>query len=124
MHVYMHFFGLSIPSYGLMIVIGTFIANVIGFFLVKKEKKNFDDFILVEAYCILGGFIGAKLLYFIVSFNDIEWNRFFEKEYMDRPFNLHISHGLHFHSILRRYYIPDTFLLLSTAVATAGLGAT
>ncbi|MBR3056960.1 MAG: prolipoprotein diacylglyceryl transferase [Clostridiales bacterium] len=83
MHIYMHLFGLSIPSYGLMIVIGAFLANVIGYFLVKKEKKDFDDFILVEAYCILGGFIGAKLLYFIVSFNDIEWNRFFEKEYLD-----------------------------------------
>ncbi|MBR2750003.1 MAG: prolipoprotein diacylglyceryl transferase [Clostridiales bacterium] len=83
MHIFFNIFGRQIPAYGLLIVLGAFIANVIGYFLVKHEKKSFDDFMLVEAYCILGGFLGAKILYLIVTFNDIEWNRIFEADYFN-----------------------------------------
>ena len=83
MHIFFNIFGRQVPAYGLLIVLGAFIANVIGYFLVKHEKKSFDDFMLVEAYCILGGFLGAKILYLIVTFNDIEWNRIFEADYFN-----------------------------------------
>jgi len=81
MHVFINLFGFKIPSYGLMIVLGGLLANLIGALMLKKDGKSFDDFILLEAYCILGGGIGAKLLYLIVSYKEIEWSRFFEKEY-------------------------------------------
>ncbi len=81
MHVYFHIFGKEIPAYGLMIVLGALLANAIAAILVKKEKREFDDLLLIEAYCILGGFLGAKLLYLIVSIKDIDWSRFFEPEY-------------------------------------------
>ena len=81
MHIFFNIFGRQIPAYGLLIFLGGFFANIIGYFYIKNEKKDFDDLILIEAYCILGGFLGAKLLYLLVTFNEIEWNRFFEAEY-------------------------------------------
>lgn len=85
MKVYYEIFGLKIPSYGTMIVLGALIANVICFLMViKKDKKDPLDLIILEAYGLLGGFIGSKLLYIIVSFDDIEWNRITELEYFSR----------------------------------------
>ena len=81
MHVFFHIFGKEVPAYGLLIVLGTFIANAIGAILIKKDKREFDDLLLIEAYCILLGFTGAKILYLLVSIKDIEWSRFFELEY-------------------------------------------
>ena len=63
MHVYLHLFGLTIPSYGLLIASGVVIGNIIAFFVLKHEKLDFNDWMILEAYCILGGFLGAKLLY-------------------------------------------------------------
>ena len=56
MHVYFHLFGLNIPAYGTMIATGVLLANLIAYFLIKRDGKTFDDLLLVEAYAILGGF--------------------------------------------------------------------
>ncbi len=77
MHVYFHIFGLSIPAYGTMIALGVLIANIIGLIIISKDKKDKYDFVLVESYAALGGFLGAKILYLIVSAKDIEWGRVF-----------------------------------------------
>ena len=81
MHVYFHIFGKDIPAYGLMIVLGTLLANAIAAIIIKKEKREFDDVLLIEAYCILFGFLGAKLLYLLVTIKEIDWSRFFEPDY-------------------------------------------
>ena len=73
MHVYFSIFGLNIPGYGLCITLGVIVANLAALYFVRKEGRRFDDLILIEAYCLLGAFVGAKLLYIIVSFNDIDW---------------------------------------------------
>ena len=62
MHVYLHLFGLTIPSYGLLIASGVVIGNIIAFFVLKHEKLDFNDWMILEAYCILGGFLGANAL--------------------------------------------------------------
>jgi len=77
MQVYINIFGRQIPSYGLMIVTGLIVANVIGFFIQRKNKREFEDLLLIEAFCLAGGFGGAKLLYLIVSWNDIDWGQAF-----------------------------------------------
>ena len=41
MHVYLHLFGLTIPSYGLLIASGVVIGNIIAFFVLKHEKLDF-----------------------------------------------------------------------------------
>ena len=84
MHAFFHFFGLTIPAYGFLIAFGVVIANVVAFFVLKYTKKDFNDFIILEAYCFLGAFIGAKLLYFIVSYDTIDWSRITEIDYFNQ----------------------------------------
>lgn len=81
MKMFLHLFGLKIPMYGLMIVLGIASANLIAYFILKKKKMDFDNFIIIEAFGGGMGFVGAKLLYLWVSRDMIDWSRFFEKEY-------------------------------------------
>lgn len=83
MHLYINLFGIAVPSYGFLIAMGVVFANIVAMFVLKKMKLDFNDFIILEAYCILGAFIGAKLLYFIVSFKDIDWERMMEPMYFN-----------------------------------------
>lgn len=75
MIIYFNIFGKNIPAYGVMIILGVLFANVLGYRLIKKYDFNIYDFIILEAYGFLGGFSGAKILYLIVSYRDIEWKR-------------------------------------------------
>lgn len=83
MHIYLDIFGHNIPSYGSMVVIGLIISNLTAFFVVKKTKQDLNDLIILEGYGILGGVFGAKLLYLIVSANEIDWSRILEPAYID-----------------------------------------
>ena len=83
MHVYFHLFGLNIPAYGTMIATGVLLANLIAYFLIKRDGKTFDDLLLVEAYAILGGFVGAKLLYILVSIPSIDFRRLGDLSYVN-----------------------------------------
>ncbi len=83
MHVYTHLFGIVIPSYGLMIATGVVLANLVGFLVLKREQLDFNDFIILEAYCILGAFIGAKVLYLVVSYKYIDWSRLLDYKYFN-----------------------------------------
>lgn len=66
MHPFFHIGFLEIPAYGTLIMLGV----AISFMLVKLGffgKRDVDQFILISA-CIFGlGFIGARLLYVVVS---------------------------------------------------------
>lgn len=84
MHLYTNIFGLvTVPTYGLMIAIGVIIANIIALFLLKKNKFDINDFIILEGYCLMGAFFGAKLLYLVVSYKDIDWSRILEPAYFN-----------------------------------------
>ncbi len=65
-----------------MIVIGGLIANIIAVAILKKKKMDINDFIILESFGLLGAFIGAKLLYILVSANDIQWSRITEWSYL------------------------------------------
>lgn len=67
----------QIPTYGLMITLGLISANIIAYFIIKKDNLDANNFILIEAYTLLGGFVGAKLLYLVIEKNTIDWQRFF-----------------------------------------------
>ena len=82
MHLYLHILGKTFPSYGFMICCGVILANVIGMFVLKHWELDFNDFMILEAYTLLGGFIGAKGLYILVSFPNIEWNKIFNLIYL------------------------------------------
>lgn len=84
MYLYFDLFGFHIPSYGLCIVLGLITSNLLAIYVSKKKKMELDNFITLEAYGILGAFIGAKLLYLIVSFRDIDWNQILNVEYFSQ----------------------------------------
>ena len=83
MHLYFEFGELTIPSYGLCIMLGVIVANLLAIYIIKRNKLSMDDFIILEAYTFLGAFIGAKLLFLFVSRDLIEWNRIFEIDYFN-----------------------------------------
>ena len=93
MSIYLNILGFHIPSYGLMITLGVILANVFALYPLKKYKLIFDDFLILEAYTLLGAFIGAKLLYLIISYREIDWSRFLEPRY----FNYIMSSGFVFY---------------------------
>lgn len=84
MHLYLNILGHIIPLYGLMIVTGVILANLLALYVLKKTNQDANDFIILEAYAFLGAFIGAKLLYLIVSFKKIQWNRILDIDYVNR----------------------------------------
>lgn len=83
MHIYFNFFGLQIPGYGLMLVTGVILANVIAFYLLHKYQMDTNDFIILEGYVFLGAILGAKGLYLWVSRKEIQWEHFFESDYFN-----------------------------------------
>lgn len=81
--MFVEILGRSIPAYGLIIALGVICANIPAFLYLKKERLDTNDFIILEAYCFLGAFLGAKLLFLIVSFDLIQWNRVTEPDYFN-----------------------------------------
>ncbi len=81
MHMYLDFGLFKVPGYGTMILTGIFIANIIVILLINlRDKTEVWDFVILEGFGLLGAIIGSKLLYIIVSFNDIPWDRITEPE--------------------------------------------
>lgn len=87
-------FGTFIPYYGLCIVIGIVCAFLICFFLCKKNSLNTDDLIIICAYLVSFGFIGAKILYIIVSIKSINFKEVFSSM---KAFNAFLSSGFVFY---------------------------
>lgn len=84
MHVFFHLAKLTIPAYGLMIALGLVFANLIAIFILKKTGLDFNDLVILEAYCFLCGFVGAKILYLCISFKEIAWSRLSEADYFNQ----------------------------------------
>ena len=75
MHLYLKFFGLALPSYGLMIATGIITANILAFFCLLQDKEDINNFLVLEAGGFLGAVLGAKLLYLAVSWKSINWGQ-------------------------------------------------
>ena len=82
MHQYIEIGSIRLPSYGLMIMIGIIVANIVAYKVIKKEDIDMDDFITLEGYCMLGGFLGAKILYLLISYKDIDASRLTDIHYL------------------------------------------
>lgn len=65
-------------------MLGVITANLLAFFLLRRTKQDGNDFIVLEAYGILGGFVGAKLLYLIVSAKEIDWSQITDLKYFNQ----------------------------------------
>ncbi len=65
------FLGRDIPLYGLCWLIGILLASVAACFLLKKAKIDHFDLASSAVFALLGGVIGAKLLFIAVSLRTI-----------------------------------------------------
>lgn len=84
MHIFFHIGKFAIPGYGFMIATGVILSNIVAIFIIKKTKQDFNDFIILESYCFLGAFIGAKLLYLFVSYKEIDWTSISDLKYLNQ----------------------------------------
>ncbi len=62
---------ININSYGLMIAIGFVFAVVMARYRAKRRDLNADSIFSLGILCIVGGFVGAKLLYIVVEIKTI-----------------------------------------------------
>lgn len=87
-------FGKFIPWYGFFIAVGSIFAITLGLFLCKKKELDSNIFILICAYLFGFGFVGAKLLYILVSFKSLNFDYIFENS---DHFNAFIGSGFVFY---------------------------
>ena len=71
-----------IPYYGLMIVLAILMAGVLGYLLTKRYHILFEDFIILYAYVGSFAFLGAKVLYFIVIADQMDWSNITNLDYL------------------------------------------
>lgn len=79
--MYIFFGGISVPVYGLMILAGVAAGCITSFYLLRRNQLSVDDFILLAVYMVLGGFLGAKLLYLWINRTNIQWEQMLTKSY-------------------------------------------
>ena len=58
----------TIYSYGMMIGIGVLLCELLGVYRAKRHQKSPDAVTDLVILCVIGGFLGAKLLYILVEF--------------------------------------------------------
>lgn len=61
----------TIYGYGFMIAVGVFAALMTGMYRAKKKGLNPDVIFNLTFLCVIGGFLGAKILYFITEFKSL-----------------------------------------------------
>lgn len=61
----------TVYGYGLMIAIGVIVAYSVGEYRAKKQGLNADELFWITISCLIGGMLGAKLLFYIVEFKSV-----------------------------------------------------
>ncbi len=61
----------TVYGYGLMIAIGVIVAYTVGEYRAKKQGLNPDELFWLTISCLVGGILGAKLLFYIVEFKEV-----------------------------------------------------
>lgn len=67
MYPIIHFFNYSIPTFGVLFLLGTGAAFLLGVQTARKYSISTMDAMFFGLFGIIGGIIGAKLLYIIVD---------------------------------------------------------
>ncbi len=62
---------LTVYGYGLMIAIGVVAAYLVGEYRAKKQGIDPDELFWLTISCLVGGILGAKLLFYIVEIKSI-----------------------------------------------------
>lgn len=61
----------TVHGYGLMIAIGVVAAYLVGEYRAKKKNLQPDVMLDLTIWCLIGGILGARILYYITQFKDI-----------------------------------------------------
>lgn len=77
-----YLFGHFVAYYGLMIVTGILVSSVFASIQLKRFGLDMNDLIILASICGLCGIVGAKILYFIVSYKDIDFSRLTDPSYL------------------------------------------
>lgn len=64
----------TLHGYSLAIAMGFIVALGLAYLLSKKLNKNIDLVLDIALISFIGGFIGAKILYIIVAFDEVKEN--------------------------------------------------
>lgn len=93
---YLRIGNFEIPMYGLMIMIGAVLAVAFAMRRAKQTTVDPDDVLYSITYTAIGVILGAKLLYVIVSWNDLagNWSYYFSSFKAFREF---IGYGFVFY---------------------------
>lgn len=71
MYPYLSIFGLEVPVYGLVSLVGLLVSGAVAFILAKKKSVDVYDLFITAVVSGLGLFIGAHLLYAVTRTGDI-----------------------------------------------------
>ena len=71
MHPTFEIFGLTLPAFGIMMMLGLVSAFVLMYFLRRHIAITEDDFLSAAIWAILCGMLGSKLLYWIVELDQV-----------------------------------------------------
>ena len=72
-----------VAYYGLAILIGLILAVLVGWYQVRRHGLVFNDLIIILSVCAFGGILGAKLLYLVVSWRQIQFERLLDVDYLN-----------------------------------------
>ena len=61
----------TVDGYGLMIAIGILAAYFTGEYRAKKKKMEYNQVFYIVLWCVAGGFVGAKILYWLTEWRTI-----------------------------------------------------
>lgn len=105
MHPYTKIFGVQLPSYSLISLVGFLLAGVVAFHLLRSCKTGQRAFLKVTLCAVVGMFIGAHLLYALTRIEDIiiviseysEYDSFsdFMRDLLDNSFGMVFYGGLY-----------------------------
>lgn len=72
MHIHLFDVGpIKIQSFGVMIAIGIILAFTVAMLRASESDINKDALFDIGMLCVIGGMLGAKLLYIIIEFNNL-----------------------------------------------------
>ena len=61
----------TVYGYGLMIAIGIFAAYIVTEYRARKQGLLYEHVFYIVIWCVLGGFLSAKLLFWITEWKDV-----------------------------------------------------
>ena len=61
----------TVYGYGLMIAIGIFAAYIVTEYRARKQGLPYEHVFYIVIWCVLGGFLSAKLLFWITEWKDV-----------------------------------------------------